>query len=1487
MQAKFDSFNRFEKPTFMLCKPGAEYDDGVVNNVVGFLAHTSDEELVANFNEVSEFNFVLHKVDDSLDPHNLYEHAKNHQYVYIDNLGFFCFTQVDETIEKNGSYKSIRAQSAEVELQNKTMPGDFYQESEVDYEYRVTYEFDELLSMLLDAVPMWEKGEIDNGLNGMYRTFEDISEDTNILSFMLEEMQDAYECIFVFDIINRRVNVYNQNNYLHKTSIHLSNDDIVNSIQVTSSADDIYTALSVTGEDDRPISRVNPLGTNTIYRYDYYLNVMTETLAEKVQDWEDLIKANEDDYYELAKDYAETEEDVLNAQLELTRLNSDKELYQSCRNNVVAASGITDSTVAGFAVYGDQADTIITNAQAYTGSMVTPLSVSPKHSEALTVTSNAVTLHNTPSGTVGNEIAGLYVKDEDGVFVRRLFQSSTLAIGYFVYDAITKTISFAPGDLTNGTNIAVFYDTDDSGAELDAVIVTEVLDEIDSRLTQVNLDIATAEQALLAYETSLEDIDQDMQDIRDAVSMESTFSTDELNELSLYTFEGRYSDDYLVITDIMTAEERIEQIHDMYVRANTQLLKVSQPTEEFTVDTENFIFQKRFEPWTDQLETGVLIAVELHEDDVADLFLSNFTVNYEDESLSMTFGNRYNTFDTKSLFEDLLGNIQRTSNSLAFIKENIYPLRAGEFDAMQHELENIRTLSATHALASQNQDFIIDSTGITGIQLDQNGDPLPRQIKIVNNMLAMTDDNWETCSIAIGELQLGGTSVYGVNAKVLAGDIVLGSQLGITNNSGNLMFNDDGFVITNGINTFTVNPNDATKLISLSRGVNDLLYADGNGTLHIADSVIIGGSGSSSTVGKVVTSVTTKNQYCMHDSSTTPPGSSATWSNDSSGWTTGKYIWVRVATTRSFADGSTPAVDYSTAIYDAALTTAIANSSTPVVALDSAVSCYYRANVTPVSQISDMTDTDKSYLYQGDLYRYSNGSWQNLGDFITYITPTSSTHIDDSHTNTDDEWGYIMPEPSRGKQYYTCERYVKTDNSVAFSDVREMSNLTYTSLWCSVNDRTQIDGGIISTNSINASSINVGSFVNIGDVLYDHINLSPNGVAIKHNTDTLALFGSDVTIGRLDKSHQIYADASITYIDEYQYQAGKIICGGTSIGSITKKFHLKGNNTSTTVVLDMQGSELEIVHVEETECFWSPAQPGVQIRYYLSFSGASLWNTIPWADGSYTANIVSLEDPSLIYGTITFTINTADNELSYVPHISNSSVAIGAASYFNIQYTSTVPANPQFAFGRGAVSSGGKFVIGSYNDNTDPNQVFVVGIGGPKIYGDYNWDPTPANGFSVDSNGNIHVRRSIYADCMSDSSGGEIVPSSVHVLGSGNFSYEEDFEEYAITGTNAPTACKYGHVVTLAGAFATLTPVSQPALGTGTIHIGSVPDGCEPREVVRFVQQGSGMNRFLLTISTDGQMYIDRYGSGSSALSQIPEGAWLNISCTYLSSSSY
>ena len=682
MIVRYNSLNRFETPVFTLCQPGSTYANGYLTKTIGALIDHEAEEIVFNFNALSELNMRVNMVpkDDSEEneyARGLYKSIQNRRLIYVEDIGYFVITNVSDGYDNNISYKDITAKSVDAELQQKMIP--YIADGTYRFSTDSTGEHKGIFETIVESLPLWTIGHVDNSVAEKWRTFEDVSTSLNCFAFLIDNVQDAYECIIVFDIIHRIINVYAQDNYVRLTDIHITKEDLINSIDIEENADDIYTAISALGGDSVSIAAVNPLGTNVIYKFDYYLSWMSDALRKKVSDWQSAISDIFDKHYQLSQEYYQQLELASNFEHDIEKINTQITMYGRCRDNIVAQSS-----------------------------------------------TDIVSQYNTSI-------------EENG-----------------------------------GTAISI-------GKE-----ISETLAEIDKLIKDCKTTLASTQTKLNAANKTLSTKKESLDKIHNDLSILSYFTEAEYTELCLYIYEGSYNDEYVIITDSMSYVDKFEQMKLLYDRAKSQLDKVSTPTQEFNIDVESFIFMKDFAKWSEQLETGCLINVELDTNDIAAIFLASITINYDDRSMKLTFGNRYNKFDPQSLFDDMLGNISKSANTLNFIKEAIYPIKNGEFSAIREVLQTSRDLTMNAALAATNEEVVIDASGYTGKRLLSNGEYDDRQIKIVSNSIVFTEDGWDSCSLALGNIILDdSTTIYGINAKAVFGDMIIGGGLKIYDTKGN------------------------------------------------------------------------------------------------------------------------------------------------------------------------------------------------------------------------------------------------------------------------------------------------------------------------------------------------------------------------------------------------------------------------------------------------------------------------------------------------------------------------------------------------------------------------------------------------------------------------------------------------------------------------------------------------------------------------------
>lgn len=374
-------------------------------------------------------------------------------------------------------------------------------------------------------------------------------------------------------------------------------------------------------------------------------------------------------------------------------------------------------------------------------------------------------------------------------------------------------------------------------AERDVIVSKNNQTELDS----INSQISTAESQLSTYKTNqtnkqnqITQKQNELSTIQTKLSPANYFGDLYYNFLS-YVYENEYTNDNITVTDSMTYEERIAEIQTLYDVAKDVLLQKVNIPNEYSVDTKAFVFNKKFINHTYALEVGSLIGAETEgsNDGKIEYFpVLEFEVNYEDKSVKITFGNKFNPARAKDLFADLMHDVSSTGKILDYITAK--KADTSEISDMQKFINSTLDLSKNAILSANGQTVEITDSGYHGRRLLPDGSLDKKEVAIINNTIAFTIDNWRTCSLAVGELTLAnGNTVYGVVADVLIGKLLMGENLYISNSSGTFTIDENGF-IANNIKTkckVVINPNDSNNLFSISSNGSKKFYVDSSGNV--------------------------------------------------------------------------------------------------------------------------------------------------------------------------------------------------------------------------------------------------------------------------------------------------------------------------------------------------------------------------------------------------------------------------------------------------------------------------------------------------------------------------------------------------------------------------------------------------------------------------------------------------------------------------------
>lgn len=682
MLAQFDSFGNFEIPQITLCNP-----DG---RALGILSNLSDRKMNIRFNDLSDLSFTIRRgTEDCRCP--VYEQVEPFRYLLLEDIGYFIITDVSESEEGGDAFKTVEASSCEYELNHIQL--DYYEGTYGFYSSAPQEKTDSLMTLIMEKLPSWrlDTGSIPSDVAARFRTFD--TTDQTVYSFFMTEMEEAYECLFEFDILERVIRVYDRYQYDNRTDICLSTEDVLKGLTLRTKSDEIKTALTVKGGNGLDILSVNPLGTNMIYNFSYYATPdwMDDALIAKVQKWQ--------------------------------------------------------ADVAAFA------------------------------------------------------------EEETGVFPQKRAQ----------INAIQSRKADKEGEITRLKQDLTNLQTQQSAIISEPAEQAQKNANLASVRTKINAAksaLSSAESALASIEAELKAANTGLKALQDQIALNAVFTPAEMEVLSRFIQQGAYTEENITRQDNMSYEEVQAQALELYKKAQNLLNTISTPRYEYSVETGSFIFQKEFAHLTNQLHSGCLIDIRLAEDDIASLLLLEMAVDYDGKELSLTFGNRYKLSDPSALFNDLVGgSVAKTASTVEYLRNTFdFKQQRDELSELQKLKDESINLTHNMVVNADNQVMVIDASGISGrravvdAEFNPTGEFDPEVLKITNNAIAFSTDDFQTTETVLGKNLLpdgvttpdGKNYMYGLNAKLLMGDLIIGENLKVSGEIEGRLINAKGLTVNNG-----------------------------------------------------------------------------------------------------------------------------------------------------------------------------------------------------------------------------------------------------------------------------------------------------------------------------------------------------------------------------------------------------------------------------------------------------------------------------------------------------------------------------------------------------------------------------------------------------------------------------------------------------------------------------------------------------------------
>lgn len=603
-----------------------------------------------------------------------------------------------------------------------------------------------------------------------------------------------------------------------ETDVYVSFDNLAQEVNVSYSADNIRTVLTVKGADDMDIREVN-MGLPYIVDLSYYYTVdwMGQDLYKAYTTYLQNCNNGQEEYQQNAqrmilidglKSYEENRlslqysiaDNVTNTTVGTYYVRggtSPDYYYTEVKLPDEWASGITYYMLSGsdldttkFSNFYEAVKTYFVSKDSRDTSAILDLKDSFVFMETYTI-DHLVSDLNKATTTEEKKNAIMIFLDE---LWDQLGLSPLKKLYYESYKKIKETNEEAGWNSTSHNNYWNYYP------------VTIVIDSLDK-------EISDREKTISDYQSEYDRLSNRNVEISNSALIYNYFTHDQLVRLSPFLREDEYTDDNFVETEMDSIDTIMQTKKELRECGRMELAKLCEPKLEFSMSMANIYALPEFEPIVDQFQLGNLINVVIRNDYIKRARLLEVNINFDDFSdFTCEFGELTSLRTQSSIHADLLASAITAGKSVAS-NASYWNQSSDSVTSLALQIHQGLLDAATVIKAIDGEQGVsIDKYGIHLQKFDSStGELDPKEGWIVNNQFLYSDDNFKTAKSVFGEYTIGDQTKWGLLAEAvmagyLAGCTIEGGTIDIGNGTfvvdqfGNVTMRSssiDGYVTSN------------------------------------------------------------------------------------------------------------------------------------------------------------------------------------------------------------------------------------------------------------------------------------------------------------------------------------------------------------------------------------------------------------------------------------------------------------------------------------------------------------------------------------------------------------------------------------------------------------------------------------------------------------------------------------------------------------------
>ena len=305
-------------------------------------------------------------------------------------------------------------------------------------------------------------------------------------------------------------------------------------------------------------------------------------------------------------------------------------------------------------------------------------------------------------------------------------------------------------------------------------------------LSSINAQIASKQTQVNSQQTLINNKNSDINTTNSQISAlqvqldmnnGTNFTQEQLNELQEYTMEKTWEN-----TNYSDPQSLYDAAIQAFIDINNPEININ------SIEIIDLLNCSKTKVEASRLKLGQMATIYYEGIGEFSLVIQSY-VHTSNGGLQVTLTNRTKKTDSTQHLSDSLGSLYSTSSTVNANK-NIWDYSQMNHDFVNGIIANGLDSAKYQIQAGSNQGIKIDNHGIA---LTDVADP-NNKLAIINNCIAMTQNNWATASLAI--------LPSGIIAQNLIGKILAGTKLYISNDSGDFRFDQNGALIN--CNKFTL-----------------------------------------------------------------------------------------------------------------------------------------------------------------------------------------------------------------------------------------------------------------------------------------------------------------------------------------------------------------------------------------------------------------------------------------------------------------------------------------------------------------------------------------------------------------------------------------------------------------------------------------------------------------------------------------------------------